>query len=132
MIKGVKVKNLDVKRDERGWFAEILRADEVEDPKLGQFYVTTATANQTKGQHYHTRKTEWFCVVSGNGKLRLVDKQSGEEQEIEMGEKNMVMVEIPPNVWHAITNTEEIDMFLVAHVSEPYNPEDPDTTKEEL
>lgn len=132
MINGVKVKKLEVKSDERGWFAEILRADEVADPKLGQFYVTTATAGQIKGKHYHTRKTEWFCVVSGNGKLRLVDKQSKEEQEIELGENNMVTVEIPPNVWHSITNCGESDMFLVAHISEPYNAEDPDTIKEEL
>ena len=56
MINGVKIKKLDVKSDERGWFAEILRADEVKNPKLGQVYVTTATVGQTKGKHYHERR----------------------------------------------------------------------------
>lgn len=131
MIQGVKIKKLDVKKDERGWFAEILRADEITDPKFGQMYITTATVEQTKGKHYHNRKIEWFCVVSGNALLTLVDTKSQERQEIEMGENNMVTVEIPPGVWHAIKNTSDGDMFLIAHISEPYNPEDPDTIQED-
>lgn len=132
MIKGVKVKSLDVKKDDRGWFAEILRADEIDNPKFGQMYVTTATPGQTKGKHYHNRKLEWFCVVKGNALLTLVDNKTGKKQEIEMGENNMVTVEIPTGVWHAISNTGDGDMFLIAHISEPYNPEDPDTYAKEL
>lgn len=131
MINGVKIKKLDVRSDERGWFAEILRADEVENPKLGQFYVTTATVGQTKGKHYHERKVEWFCVIKGKALLTLIENKSGEKQEIEMGDGNIVTVEIPPGVWHAIKNQGADDMFLVAHISEVYNPEDPDTFKKE-
>ncbi|OGY09473.1 MAG: hypothetical protein A2700_01930 [Candidatus Blackburnbacteria bacterium RIFCSPHIGHO2_01_FULL_44_64] len=131
-MKGVKVKDLDVKRDDRGWFAEILRGDEIDDPKFGQMYVTTATVGQTKGKHYHNRKLEWFCVIAGKGLLTLVENETGKREEIEMGENNMVTVEIPPGVWHAIANTGDTDMFLIAHISEPYNPEDPDTIAREL
>lgn len=131
MINGVKIKNLEVKKDERGWFTEILRGDEISDPKLGQFYVTVANPGQTKGKHYHNRKIEWFCVVKGRALLTLIENSSGQKQEVEMGEGNMVTVEIPPGVWHTISNTGQGDMFLVAHISEPYNPEDPDTIKEE-
>lgn len=130
MIAGVTIKNLEVKKDERGWFAEILRADEIENPKFGQVYITTAAPGQTKGKHYHTRKTEWFCVVKGNGLLTLIENESGEKQEIEIGEKNMVTVGIPPNVWHAIKNNEKDEMYLIAHISEAYNAGDPDTISE--
>jgi UDP-2-acetamido-2,6-beta-L-arabino-hexul-4-ose reductase len=131
MINGVKIKKLDIKSDDRGWFTEILRSDEVENPKLGQFYVTTATVGQTKGKHYHERKIEWFCVIKGKALLTLIENKTGEKQEIEMGEDNMVTVEIPAGVWHAIANTGQDEMFLVAHISESYNPEDPDTFKKE-
>ena len=107
MINGVTIKNLEVKKDERGWFAEILRSNEIDNPKFGQMYVTTATPGQTKGKHYHTRKTEWFCVIKGNGLLTLIDNESGEKQEIELGENNMVTVKIPPRVWHAIKNNQK-------------------------
>ncbi len=134
MISVVKIKKLDVKKDERGWFAEIVRFEDLDDRNkpFGQMYVTTAKPGQTKGKHYHTRKTEWFCVFHGKGLLKLVDLESGERQDIEMGEDNMVAVQIPPGTWHAIENTGDREMFLLAYIDESYNPNDPDTIAKEL
>lgn len=129
----VKIKRLEKKTDTRGFVAEILRAEDLENPdqRFGQFYVTTALKDQTKGKHYHNRKTEWFCVIKGKGLLTLVDKKTKDKKEIEMGENNMVCVEIPPGVWHAISNTDDSEMYLVAYISESFNPNDPDTFYEE-
>lgn len=134
MINGVTVKNLDVKKDNRGWFAEIVRNEDVSHPDkpFGQMYVTTANPNQTKGKHYHTRKTEWFCVIKGKGLLTLVDLETKERQEINMGEDNMVAVQIPPNVWHAIANRDNFEMFLLAYIDESFNPNDTDTIALEI
>ena len=95
MTKDVKVKILDIKKDDRGWFAEIVRREDVNHPDkpLGQMYVTTANPGQTKGKHYHTRKTEWFCVIKGKGLLTLVDLNTKEKQDkiikqIEMEQEN--------------------------------------------
>ncbi len=133
MIEAVKIKKLDKKEDSRGFVAEIVRAEDMENPnkKFGQIYVTTARTGQTKGKHYHNRKTEWFCVIKGQGLLTLVDKKTKESQNIDMGEDNMVAVQIPPGVWHAIANTQKGDMYLVAYISESFNPDDPDTIYEE-
>lgn len=134
-MKDIKIKKLDIKRDERGWFAEIVRNEDLNDTSkpLGQLYVTTANPGQTKGKHYHTRKTEWFCVIKGQGLLTLIDKTTNERQEIEMGENNMIAVQIPPMVWHAIANRDkDNDMYLLAYIDESYNPNDPDTIREEL
>lgn len=134
MIKGVKIKNLDIKRDERGWFAEIVRSEDIENNSkpFGQMYATTANPGQTKGKHYHTRKTEWFCVIKGKGLLTLVNMETQEKQEIEMGEDNMAAVQIPPNVWHAIANIGDREMFLLAYIDESYNPNDPDTIAKDI
>ena len=129
----VKIIKLDVKADNRGFVAEIVRDEDLENPnkKFGQIYVTTAKPGQTKGKHYHERKTEWFCVVKGKGLLTLIDKASNDRQEIKMGEDNMVAVQIPPNVWHAIKNTGDNEMYLLAYIDESFNPNDPDTIYEE-
>ncbi len=42
LIDGVKLKNLRVLCDERGWLMEILRSDDEIFSKFGQVYVTTA------------------------------------------------------------------------------------------
>lgn len=134
-MKGIKIKNLDIREDGRGWFTEILRWEDLEDKekKFGQMYVTVARPGQTKGKHYHTRKTEWFCVIKGLGLLTLIDKNTKEKQEIKIGEDNKVALQIPPMVWHAIANRDKNnDMYLVAYIDEPYNPNDPDTIYEEL
>ena len=131
----IKVKKLEVKEDERGWFAEVLRFEELYRKKkgFGQIYITVAKPGQIKGKHYHKRKTEYFCVIKGNAILTLVNKKTKSKQKIKMGENNMVMVQIPPMIWHAIENIEKKnDMYLLANIDETYNPDDPDTFHEEL
>lgn len=133
MIKNIKIKKLDKKEDSRGFVAEIIRAEDMDNQnkKFGQIYITTAKIGQTKGKHYHNRKTEWFCVIKGQGLLTLIDKKTKQKQNINMGENNLVAVQIPPGVWHAITNTQKTDMYLVAYIDESFNPDDPDTIYEE-
>jgi UDP-2-acetamido-2,6-beta-L-arabino-hexul-4-ose reductase len=128
MIEGLEVCSLEVKRDDRGWLAEVLRAaNGPRSVSLRQIYITVGNAGKTKGKHYHTRKTEWFCVATGEAKLSLRDTRTGEEQSILMGESNMVTVQIPPHVAHAITNTGDTPMYLIVVVNEEFNPQDPDT-----
>lgn len=134
-MKTIKVKKLDVKEDNRGWFAEIVRQEDLENKEkgFGQMYITVAKPGQTKGKHYHTRKTEWFCIIKGLGLLTLIDKPTNKRQEFRMGEDNMIAVQIPPNVWHAIANRDKnSDMYLLAYIDESFNPGDPDTFYEEL
>jgi UDP-2-acetamido-2,6-beta-L-arabino-hexul-4-ose reductase len=128
MADEVQVYPLDVKRDDRGWLTEILRASHNRpDESISQLYVTVAHPGKTKGRHYHERKVEWFCVVSGEGTLALQNTHTGKSWSVAMGEKNMVTVRIPPHIAHAITNTGNTPLFLVVMVSEEFNPEDPDT-----
>lgn len=134
-MKTIKVKKLDIKEDSRGWFAEIVRQEDLENKEkgFGQMYITVAKPGQIKGKHYHTRKTEWFCVVKGLGLLILIDKTTNDRQEIKLGEDNMVAVQIPPGIWHAIANRDKnTDMYLLAYIDESFNPEDTDTFYEEL
>lgn len=128
MIEGVQIYPLDIKRDERGWLVEILSAGHIEpNESITRLYVTVGYPGQTKAKHYHRRKVEWLCVVSGEGRLFLKDTRTGKEEKLPMGEKNMVTVRIPPYVAHAITNTGETPFYLIVVASEAFDPKDPDT-----
>ena len=131
-MKYVEIRDLKVLEDNRGAFFEVLRKGHIDGGDFGQIYVTTAYPGQVKGNHYHKRKVEWFCVIKGEGELVLKDKMTGEQETIKMGEGNMVVVKIPTNVLHAIKNIGENILYLLAYISEPYNEEDSDTYKEEL
>tara|TARA_B100000959_G_scaffold157291_1_gene164918 strand:+ start:1268 stop:1675 length:408 start_codon:yes stop_codon:yes gene_type:complete len=128
MIKGLIINKLDIKSDERGWLTEILRKENLQKEKgFGQIFVTVAKPGITKGNHYHKRKEEWFCVIRGKGKLLLKDITSDESQEVLMGDENMIAVKIPPNVTHSIQNIGDEMLFLLIYIDEPFNQQDPDT-----
>ena len=132
-MKGVEVKRLEVKRDERGWLVEILRSEELRrGDRFGQFLITTAHPGYIKGNHYHTRKYEWYCVLKGKARLVLVHNLSGEREEILLNEQQLNTVRIPPRVSHAIENVGSEMMYLLVYTDESYNEEDPDTFYEKV
>jgi UDP-2-acetamido-2,6-beta-L-arabino-hexul-4-ose reductase len=132
-MHGVEVKTLDVKKDERGWLAEVIRKEElVRGKEFGQFMMTTAYPGYVKGNHYHTRKYEWYCVLKGEAKLALVDINSGEREELLLNENQLKTVRIPPHVSHAIENIGTEMMYLLIYIDEPYNDKDPDTFYEKI
>jgi UDP-2-acetamido-2,6-beta-L-arabino-hexul-4-ose reductase len=122
-------RKLDIKTDERGWLAEVLRRGDLHPGKeaFGQFFITTAHPGISKGHHYHLRKHEWFCVIKGRGLLVFEDIETGLRQELEIGENNLATVEIPLRTAHAIKNIGEEMMYLLAYTDEPRDPSDPDT-----
>jgi len=127
-MKGVEVSVLDVKKDERGWLAEIIRKEElVRDKEFGQFMVTTANPGYVKGNHFHTRKYEWYCVLKGEARLVLVDNNTGDQEELLLNENKLKIVRIPPHVTHAIENVGNEMMYLLIYIDETYDEKDPDT-----
>ncbi|KPJ61751.1 MAG: hypothetical protein AMJ42_00960 [Deltaproteobacteria bacterium DG_8] len=127
-MKGVKVSTLNMKKDERGWVAEIIRKEElVRNKEFGQFMVTTAYPGYVKGNHYHTRKFEWFCVLKGEARLVLVDNHSGEREELMLNEEHIKTIRIPPHISHAIENVGAEMMYVLIYTDEPYDEEDSDT-----
>jgi len=130
----INITKLDKKSDERGWVAEVLRFESISNKKkeFGQIYMTTANPGFVKGNHYHIRKTEWFCVIRGKALLLLKDRKTGEEKEISMSGSELRIVEIPINVIHAIKNVGKDEMHLLAYIDESYNSSDPDTFMEKI
>jgi len=131
MIKDVEVKQLKVIKDERGWLMEILRCDDSIFKKFGQVYLTVCRSGYIKGWHYHKKQADFFAVVKGNAKLVLFDnrKKSPTFKEINeffLGEKNPILIKIPPLVLHGFTTTENEPCFVINCPNLPYNYKNPD------
>jgi dTDP-4-dehydrorhamnose 3,5-epimerase len=131
MIEGVKVKELRFHLDERGRLLEILRCDEEIFKAFGQVYITTVNPGIIKGWHMHKKQTDNLCCVKGNIKLVLYDSRSdsstrGEIQEFFMGDFNPILVQIPPQVYHAIKCIGNEDAIILNVPDLPYNHRDPD------
>ena len=92
--------SLNMKRDVRGSFTEILKTD-----GHGQFSVNISRPGVTKGQHWHNSKWEIFVVVSGHGLIQ--ERKTGTDEMVEFevnGEKPKQIYDLtktcPVGHWH--------------------------------
>ena len=120
--------------DARGSFTEFLRT-----PDRGQVSVNVSKPGVTKGGHWHMSKWERFLVVSGTASIRL--RKVGTDgngdpfpvDEYTVSGADMRVVEMIPGYTHSITNLSDTeDLVTVMWANEPFDPEDPDTYREEV
>jgi len=131
MIQGVKVKNLRVIPDERGYLMEMLRSDDELFQSFGQVYLSVVYPNAVKGWHYHKRQTDYFTVVKGMVKLALYDMREdsptkGEVGEFFLGEQNPLLIVIPPLVVHGMKGIGAEPGYVINCPTHPYNYAIPD------
>jgi len=131
MISGVAVKQLKVIPDERGFLMEMLRCDDPIFKAFGQVYLSVCYPGVVKGWHYHKLQTDYFTVVKGMLKVVLFDMREesdtcGITNEFFMGEKNPILVVIPPKVVHGVKAVGSKAGYLVNCPDKPYNHANPD------
>ena len=118
---------LEIKKDNRGNLVEIFKI-----PEVGQVFYATSVPGAVRGNHYHSRKKEYFCVLKGRGKIRMRDRKSGETKEYAVSGDEPEVVEMPLNWVHNIENIGDTEMKLIVWANEIYDPKDPDTFAEEV
>lgn len=120
-------RNLKLNTDDRGSFVEVFKFE-----KAGQVSFSTTKPGITRGNHYHTRKNEKFCVVAGKASIKLRRVGSDDVIEYEVSGDKPSWVEMPINYTHNITNIGDSELVTLFWINEPFNPEDPDTFYEEV
>ena len=130
-IDGVRIKNLKVIPDERGWLMEILRCDDEVFTQFGQVYLSTAYPGVAKAWHYHKLQTDNFTCVRGMMKVALYDAREDSPtykvlMELFAGEKNPILISVPPGVYHGFKAVGTETAYFVSIPTLPYNYEEPD------
>jgi len=87
----------------------------------GEIYLVKARPGASRGHHVHHNSGEWFAAISGRGILRAICPESQEVREVPL---HGVRVYVPAGWAHAIFNTGETDLVVIALADAPYNPED--------
>jgi dTDP-4-dehydrorhamnose 3,5-epimerase-like enzyme len=122
----IKIINLTQKADNRGYLIELFRKEamDIEGDVFGQVYIAMTNPGIVRGNHYHSRKVEWFAAIGGEPLLILENITTKVQHEFYLVEK---AIRIPPNFAHAFINTGNEPSLLIAYISESFNPDDPDT-----
>ncbi len=131
LIDGVLVKDLKVLPDERGRLMEILRSDDEIFSKFGQVYMTTNYPGVVKAWHYHKQQMDHVVCIKGMIKLVMYDAREGSPtqgriNEFFLGDHNLKLVRIPPNVWHGWKGIAETEALIVNVTTELFNYAEPD------
>jgi len=131
MIKGVSVKKLKIIPDDRGRLMEIMRSDDKFFKKFGQVYMTTAKPGVVKAWHYHKKQTDNFTCIRGMMKVALYDNREGsrtkgEINEFFLGEKNPMLISVPPLVYHGFKAVGEETAYFLSVPTLAYNYQEPD------
>ena len=111
-----------VHSDERGKLFEIIRM-----AGGGQVFFSTTKPGVIRGNHFHTRKIEWFCVLDGDAVIRLRKVDDSEVHEFRVSGNSPQFISIPVLHTHQIENVGERDLLTMFWCNEIFVPEDTDT-----
>jgi dTDP-4-dehydrorhamnose 3,5-epimerase len=124
VIDGVRVIPMRRHEDERGWFTEIARASALPKP-IRQTNLVWSRTGTIRGLHYHERgQDDLFVCLQGMVRVVVMDQATGEVFTEDIGDDNFAGVYVPGHLAHgyeALT-----DCLFLYHVTEEYDPADPD------
>lgn len=114
--------NLDMKSDQRGWLAEIIKSEH-----SGQTLVSRTKPGFTRGNHWHHTKIEKFLVIEGQAEIIFNDLNSGQTFTYKVNGEELRVIDIPVGYVHSIKNVGETDLLTIIWADEIFDPENPDT-----
>ena len=124
MIDGVRLIPLGVHEDDRGWLYE-LRRDSALPAPTRQTNISSSRAGVIRGLHYHERgQSDLFACLSGMARVVVLDRETGETMSVDIGDDNPVAVWVPGHLAHGFEAL--TDVLFCYHVTEEYDPADPD------
>ncbi|GJQ64323.1 MAG: epimerase [Melioribacteraceae bacterium] len=108
--------------DNRGFLVE-----NIKEYSGGQNFYSVTKPGITRGNHFHRRKIERFCVLKGKAIIRMRKIGTSEVFEFEVDGENPTTIDMPIWYTHNITNIGDEEMITLFWSNEIFNPEDPDT-----
>ena len=124
MIDGIVRVPLQLHEDARGWVVEIRRESRLPKPTR-QTTVSFSRKGVLRGLHYHERgQDDLFVCLQGMIRVVVLDRESGETFTEDIGDGNPVALYIPGRHAHGFEALS--DVLVCYHVTEEYDPADPD------
>ena len=124
MIDGVTRIPLRRFDDERGWFMETYRESWLPE-RARQANLSRSRKGVIRGLHYHERgQDDLFACLHGTARVVVLDRGSGETFTADIGDDNPVAVYVPGRHAHGFEAL--TDLLFCYHVTEEYDPDQPD------
>jgi glucose-1-phosphate thymidylyltransferase len=110
--------------DDRGWLTEVARQRTL-PRRAQQTNVSFSRQGTIRGLHYHERgQDDLFVCLQGRARVVALNRETGETFCEDIGEDNLAAVYVPGNLAHGFEAL--TDVLMLYHVTEEYDPSDPD------
>jgi dTDP-4-dehydrorhamnose 3,5-epimerase len=124
VIEGILRFPLEVYEDERGWFCELRRDSALPKPMV-QTNLSVSRVGVVRGLHFHERgQDDLFACLSGTARVVVLDRATGETFTEDIGDENRVAIYVPGQHAHGFEAL--TDVLFAYHVTQEYDPADPD------
>jgi dTDP-4-dehydrorhamnose 3,5-epimerase len=124
VIEGLQRVPLRRFEDARGWLME-LRRESALPKQTRQTNLSFSRRGVIRGLHYHERgQDDLFACIQGTARVVVLDRSSGEAYTEDIGDENPVALYIPGRHAHGFEAL--TDLLFLYHVTEEYDPADPD------
>lgn len=111
--------------DKRGYLVENT------DPRImlesKHFLYASSAPGIVRGNHYHERKIEWFCIVKGTCRFVTEDIKTKQRKETVINDTDDILFRTEPYVAHAMENVGNTELIFLGLVNEVLNRDKPDT-----
>lgn len=127
----ISIQTLKINNDKRGTLVEFLTAKEINKykAKFGHsFFATFENERAIRGNHYHVKQNEYYCILHGKIVVFLKDIKTGETKKVVLSAENKKFkkLRIGPNIVHACYNLSP-KAILLGYFSLPYDVVNNDT-----
>jgi dTDP-4-dehydrorhamnose 3,5-epimerase len=130
-LKGVKVQEINIIPDERGFFAEALRQDWkdlLEEDWIMQANISYSYPNIVRAWHKHEKgQVDYFLVLKGAMKICAYEEETGRMVEIIASGEKPSIVRIPGKYLHGtktVSNTPSLTVYFVTKLYDYKNPDE--------
>lgn len=113
--------------DARGAFVEVMK-----EMTGGQTSFSTTVPGITRGNHYHLRKIERFCVVKGEAIIQMRRVGTDVVHEYHVRGTKPAYIDMPIYYTHNIKNVGNEELLTLFWINEFFDANDPDTYYEEV
>ncbi|MCM0605486.1 MAG: NAD-dependent epimerase/dehydratase family protein [Xanthomonadaceae bacterium] len=114
--------SLELKSDPRGTLFEAEK-----NKNGGQAFVSTTVPGITRGNHFHIRKIERFCVIQGQAKIQIRKLYSDQVHEFDVSGIKPQYIDMPTLHTHNITNTGKDTLLTLFWSGDIFDPKNTDT-----
>jgi dTDP-4-dehydrorhamnose 3,5-epimerase len=123
-VRGLVRIPLHYRADERGWVLEVRRESAL-PRRTAQTNVSFSRKGVIRGLHYHERgQDDLFACLTGTARVVVLDRETGDVHCEDVGENNPVALYVPGRHAHGFEAV--TDVLFCYHVTEEYDPADPD------